>query len=164
MHEQAEAVAPQVAYEWWMLCETHQLHNRFALDSSTETERKMSLECFLLHARNLYHFLTRRRRDLKRFEATDVLAEDFFDVPLEWTPATNLTFLGDKENMERLNRSLSHISYDRVDYERSKRWVLLNRIRHELAEAWNSFLDRLPEARRKWFLIATDSQSRSNPR
>ena len=154
MHDMAEAVAPQVHYEWLMLCETQSLHSGAERDPSREVERKAFLECFLLHARNLYLFFTKRRSELRSFEKTDVVAEDFFDDPADWIPATNLTYL--TTNLRRLNRSLAHISYDRVDYERSKRWVVTHTIRVELTEAWNRFMNDLPKQRRRWFCKTLD--------
>lgn len=107
------------------------------------------LESFLLHARNLHQFLTRRRCDLKRFEVSDVLAEDYFDVSTEWTVPNTLNFLD--KNWTRLNRSLAHLTYDRIDYQQSKNWVLMDTVVRELTQAWDAFIACLPESRRNWF-------------
>ena len=149
MHDKAQAVAPRVKYEWKMLNETYALRRQNQPAPSPRSAKDAFLESFPLHSRNLYHFFTRRRAELKRFEESDVVAEDFFDDPAQWNPSTHLTFLD--SNLVRLNRSLSHISYDRVEYEMTKRWVDMDRTLNELNHAWETLMKDLPEERRNWF-------------
>lgn len=110
------------------------------------------VEVFLLHARNLRDFFGRRRVDLKWFEETDVLAEDFFDDASKWVrPA--LPYLCAER--ERLNRALSHISYDRLTYNAvGGRWDYSS-IDSELNDARSAFLTSVgaeaPE-RKNWLV------------
>jgi hypothetical protein len=105
-------------------------------------------EVLLLYARALRDFFVRRRSDLKKFEQTDLLAEDFFDRSSEWT-LPSLPYL--LQERDRLNRALAHLSYCRNEYELTgKNWDF-PAISAELEDAWRSLMVQLPEERRRWF-------------
>src|SRR4051794_4211730 len=46
------------------------------------------IEVMLLHARALRDFFGRGRAELKKYQQTDIVAEDFFDTPGTWTKPT----------------------------------------------------------------------------
>ncbi len=143
MHDQAKEIVPRIIYEWTMLNETYSLRKK-----SRETfEHDAFLESFLIHARNLYDFLTKTRSEARK---NDVVAEDFFDEGSQWNPSARIGFV--EENRRRLDRSLAHLCYDRIDYQQQKRWVRMDKVLIEFQDAWDEFLSALPMSRRKWFL------------
>jgi len=103
------------------------------------------LASFLIHARNLRAFLFPPRRTKPKWD--DVLAQHFlpeWDEKVEkWCPYFD-------ENRDRLNKSLAHISYKRIEYEPKKKWSYV-KIHKELTAAWNEFWSRLPAEKKKWF-------------
>jgi len=105
-------------------------------------------EVLLLHARALRDFFGRRRGELRRFEQTDIVAEDFFDRPDE-CPTPTFGYLAGEH--DRLNRALAHLSYDRSIYELNGKDWDFDAIIAELATAKDSFLAALPTDRRYWF-------------
>src|SRR5262245_26111541 len=107
------------------------------------------VEVLLLHARNLRDFLQRPRSDLKKWEETDVVAEDFFD-DLAACPVPAFDYLL-VENSERLNRALSHLSYDRLRYADDGATWDYPALIGEVRDAWREFLAALPDGRAEWF-------------
>ncbi len=120
-------------------------------------EEDAVVEVALLHARALREFFFRRRTSISRTSNwwSDVLAEDFFDDPSQWKIPT-MTFLGDKNNKDRLDRSLSHLTYHRIEYQvkNQKRWDF-SAMSQDIEESYSKFLDLLPAGRQAWF---ADSQ------
>jgi len=96
---------------------------------------------FLLHARNLRYFLF----DEPRLD--DVSAQHFLP---EWDEKVEKWCRYLHENRERLNKSLAHISYKRIEYESDKEWEYV-KIHTELTAAWDKFFSSLPEEKQKWF-------------
>ena len=58
-------------------------------------------------------------------------------------------------NRERLNKSLAHISYKRIEYQPKKEWNYL-KIHKEITGTWDEFFSRLPEEKREWFTRPRD--------
>jgi hypothetical protein len=57
-----------------------------------------------------------------------------------------------RQQKERLNRALAHLSYDRLDYDvTGKGWNFVLLIA-EIQHVWAAFLKALPEERRDWFV------------
>jgi hypothetical protein len=105
------------------------------------------VEVVLLHTRVLRDFLGKPRKELKNFERTNIVADDFFDRPEDWTKPT-FNYLA--TNHERLNRALVHVAYDRATYEGDKDWDF-KAITDEIGKAWETFLASLPQDRCAWF-------------
>jgi len=107
------------------------------------------LASLLIHARNLRYFLF----DKPKWD--DVSAQHFlpeWDEKVEkWCPYFD-------ENRERLNKSLAHISYKRIEYAPNKGWDCV-KIYNEVKAAWNEFWSRLPAAKQKWFNRERDVRS-----
>ncbi len=96
------------------------------------------VEVYLLHARVLRDFFSRSRSELRSFNQTDVLAENFFDAPAQWNQPT-FNYLLEQRHTERLNRALAHLSYHRIDYEvTGKNWNT-KVITAEISDAWKAF-------------------------
>jgi hypothetical protein len=105
-----------------------------------------ALESLLLHARNVYDFFFVAPRN----NCPDVSVPHFFEDGQVWTPdLTQLCPYLDGQR-ERLNRSIQHLSYDRLAYEPTKDWNISTLVT-ELAAVWDDFLSRLPPGRRQWF-------------
>jgi hypothetical protein len=149
MHRHAQQVAPRVAYEIKRLREAR----RLGLAAQDRTTQVAMLENLLLHARILYDFFTRRRRDLKGRAKSDVVAEDFLDEPTGWV-IPSMPFL--KEHKDRIHRSLAHLTYHRVEYESNKKIWNLGKIVREVEAAWSSLLQQLPAERREWFGLKSE--------
>lgn len=171
MKPEASEIVSAVMYEWKMLnwtceqiCWGHDYHaeapkvpplfriEHFIGTSLYEIDdyyRSALLESFLLHARTVRDFLC---SNSKKWQ-DDVLAIDFFEHPSEWTktrpdlgPYSTLTV-----DRERINKSLAHLSYARIEYaKKDNRWEILG-IQHELSELWNAFLEALPSEKSNWF-------------
>src|SRR5687768_2646402 len=115
-----------VAYEWrqfsWAGSEIRNIPE-FGLGTGSIPSEDALVEVLLLHARGLRDFFGRSRTELKKFQETDIVAQDFYDNPGDWTKPS-LSYLEGKREYERLNRALAHLSYDRSIYELSgKEWV-----------------------------------------
>lgn len=111
-------------------------------------EEDAVVEVALLHARVLRDFFI-EKRPLPLIAEAGIIARDFFDNPDEWDPPA-LTYLANERT--RLNRSLMHLSYSRIDFKPTKRkeWDF-KATSAELTDAWKEFLEKLPEERRAWF-------------
>jgi len=116
--------------------------------SPKQFAKNILLASFLLHTRNLRNFLFYPRSQ------DDVIAKDFLDGWNEkvenWCPYLDA-------NRDRLNKSLAHISYKRVEYEANKQWEYVE-IHKELTDAWDAFWDRLRPEQREWFTRDRDRQ------
>ena len=108
------------------------------------------LEAFIIHGRNLLHFLY-----AENSQASDVVAEDFLDDPAQW-----LTVRGDlpaslASLRRRTNKEVAHLTYDRLSVTPGENWNFVDIFRdldlkfqafrtlvpaRRLAEAW-SILD-----------------------
>jgi hypothetical protein len=108
-----------------------------------------AVEVFLLHTRTLRDFFL-RSRPLSKNAETDILAEDFFDTPGQWTKPTCI-YLTEPRTKERLDRALAHVTYDRIDYARTGKNWRTSLIAAELDGAWSAFIGALPTDRRAWF-------------
>jgi len=120
-------------------------------------EKKMALESFLLHFRNLRAFLC---PSIQRQTDDDVLASDFLGK-------YDGSDVGDRDKLnvdkERLDKMLAHVSYSRFDYiEAGDHWwdssVMLILMLSELRK----FLVRLPEQQRAWFPVAESLNERQH--
>ena len=78
-------------------------------ENMQEPDLRINLESFLLHARNLFDFLTtsieKRDKKANKFGDRDIIAADFIDGEMQ------INFSGDIKS--RINRQLHHISYSR---------------------------------------------------
>ena len=144
-HEQAEAIAPHVFYEWDRFTQAAQ---RIAMSQSAGDAYgvDLTLEAFLQHARNLLHFFSRDTspRD-------DVFAIHFVD---SWTcPMTELPYLN--QHAKRLDRSIQHLSYSRITYGANREWPI-DTIVSEMQAVWNRFWSELTPEQQEWFLRLID--------
>jgi hypothetical protein len=143
-HPQAQPIASHVAYEIEMFFSTIDRLGRDLGRDVVEDNRR--IEAVLLHARVIYDFLF----VLPRSGFPDVSARHFFDDPSMWEPKVTEHCPYLAERRERLNRSLPHLSYDRLKYDEDKRWDL-HATATELKGAWECFFAALPAERRQWF-------------
>jgi hypothetical protein len=153
-------IVPKVSYERTMLEYAYLKLVRFTgqaqLDQLSPTPLSPDsvydfnawLECFLLHARNLYDFFIEDPR-----WPDDVSALHFFDNPAVWQQArVNLCPYICKEK-SRLQGLLAHLTYRRLDYEQAqqKNWDC-GQMLSEMNEAWQEFISALPPDRQRWFI------------
>lgn len=79
-------------------------------ENMQEPDLRIHLESFLLHARNLFDFLTTSTRDrdkkAEKFNDKDVIAADFINQKIQVNFPENIK--------TRINRQLQHISYSRL--------------------------------------------------
>jgi hypothetical protein len=143
MHPQAKHAAEHLSYELRELnAAVRQLE---AVTPPTGSEYNRCVESVLTHARNLMDFLG----DRKKF-ASDVWAGDYLDTPNDWVPDMGAAFPYLLRQRERLNRSIQHVTYDRIAYEADKSWDFTS-LAAELNQAWHAFLHALLPDRREWF-------------
>ena len=152
MHAKAKRVAWDVGYEMWIFSEAVQAYSP-AVRRSERFQHNLLLESVLLHARVIYEFLF---TPCKRKYPEDVRAVQFFDDPEQWKPDKSklCPFLTD--NLDRMNRSLQHLSYDRVEYAPNP-WDIQT-VASEIRAAWDYFLSQLPEDQTQWFHWAVEAQ------
>jgi hypothetical protein len=157
LHANAEQMASHVAYEVVRLHEDAlDLQRRVGTVVSSGPQLQgvaidqapvnRSLESFLLHVRNIYDVFF----VLPRKNTPDVSFDHFLDAGHGWAPdpARLCPYLHSQR--ERLNRSIQHLSFDRIGYEPQKNWNI-GTIVSEIDAVWEEFLRYLPAARRCWF-------------
>ena len=144
VHQQAQQIAHHVAYEVELFFRSVE---RFEQSSGQDViSDNQCLEDALTHARVIYEFLFRPPRR----NCPDVRARHFFDTPSQWTLSSGDLCPYMMKHLERLNRSVLHLSYDRLQYEPNKKWDL-HTITNEIKDSWKFFLEKLPPERRQWF-------------
>ena len=155
-HAEAKRIAWSVGYEMWIFSEAVRAYSP-ALRRSERFQHNLLLESVLVHARVIYEFL------FKRYNSKypkDVRAVQFFDNPKQWKPDKSklCPFLTD--NLERMNRSLQHLSYDRITFGRNA-WEI-GTVASEISTAWDYFLSQLPEEQTQWLLSALEGQRKDD--
>jgi hypothetical protein len=143
LHRQAQQIAPHVAYELKML---YHCLRKLATWTMPSEDGNMAMEAFLLHARNLYDFFFAGMG----VGGKDVSVEHFLDAGSEWNPVNSTLSPYLTAQRQRLNRSIQHLSYDRIGFEPYKDWDL-SKIYDELRGLWQQMMARLPAARQAWF-------------
>ena len=132
---------------------------RFAIEeySRVQGQTNALLECALLHARNLLDFFYRKRPP----KDDDICAGHFVDKSIKgksgnWWRSCNLPYLKSKKTI--INKSLSHLTYDRIGAE--YKWDLV-KIKDEIEAAYAEFFQLLPqEEQAKWPPAQGQNQSR----
>ena len=117
------------------------------------------LESFLLHVRNIYNFLT-KKKDNKKYldkdgQPKEVLAIHYFENDSKWKNKVDRIFSYCKKNYSSNNEQLTlikdhmaHITYSRI--HKKIEWDCKS-ILNDVKNAWEMFLDILDSDRRKWF-------------
>jgi hypothetical protein len=153
VHRLAQQIAPHVKYEFDRLLENARELAR--IDAAIKSSQSLpapggdkeamnrALECFLLHARNLYDFFFMRPRF-----PDDVLAEHFFSTGWAVNGSGLCPYLFNER--ERLNQSIQHLSYNRLKFAAAKVWQI-SIIVNELTAVWNSFIVSLSPQCQGWF-------------
>lgn len=172
LHTETELrkLASIIAYEREMLQRTHDMAiedwcNLFRcpeqgyeiLDSTEDPETGMGcsgwrsdkgnafLESFLVHARVLKDFLWKDGSGHK----DDVFAWEYVGRKNGWGRPDMGKYLTDNKN--RLDKSLAHLSVARLSFVGKKKEWDLPRVRDEIQECWEAFLNALDTERRLWF-------------
>lgn len=152
VHLKAEQIAFHVCYEYWMFSEAVKQYSP-ALRRNQRFQHNLLLESILLHARVIYEFLFSKPK-----YADDVRSKDFFVSPNQWKPdKSKLRLLCNPKTLERIHRSLPHLSYDRLNYDKNPGWSI-GSVAKDIQEAWDYFLRELPDERRQWFHSALQRQ------
>jgi hypothetical protein len=112
------------------------------------TLRNALLESFLIHYRNLYDFFypdfpTRRRLP------DDICAGDYLHNPKRWRKHRPDTNEKQRQNRERVNALLAHLTLRRLKY-RNRSWHD-RKMAGIIEELLQEFLRELPRERRTWF-------------
>lgn len=117
LHPQAQEIASKILYEQQMFDWSyagiiyHQCRDDMPSDHPDRLVCNTLLECFLLHARNLYDFfISEPQRD-------DVSALQFFDDPATWNTLKPHLCPYLRSERQRLQGMLAHVTYRRLTYE-----------------------------------------------
>jgi hypothetical protein len=104
------------------------------------------IESFLLHARNLYHFFYKERKD------DDVIADDYIsDVNRFLSERTKEDKLKKYLNIIKCNKMLAHLTYSRLHYiDEMKNWYYKN-IFLSLRKTIKAFYDSIYEDYKEQF-------------
>jgi len=147
--------AEKIDYEINMINELGNCYKQFGSKEINDA----ILESFLLHVRNIYNFLT-KKKDNKKYldrdgQPKEVLAIHYFENDSKWKNKIERIFRYCKENysskneqLTQINDHLAHITYSRI-HEKIK-WDCES-ILNDVKNAWETFLDELDSDRRKWF-------------
>lgn len=152
MDSRANDTVDRVAYEWRMFAEAYRRIVEHQEAGWPDWFTKYSvMETFLLHTRILRDFLF--KNDGNKRNPDDVLAVDFFNQPQDWseTRPSLGSYLSAERQYHRLNKALSHLSYERINYEKTGKAWDIGAIWKEIGEVWNEFLKALPAEQRGWF-------------
>lgn len=142
MHPDAKKIAPKVKYEWDMF---DWLAQRIANEykASSQQERNLLTEDFLLHARVLRDFFVRNPKH------DDVSARHFFNDESTWTAESSSLCAYLQQNRIRLNKKLAHLTYSRLKLD--EQWDF-SAIRKEVFDAWHKFCSLLTAPARQWLM------------
>lgn len=165
-----EAISGDIQYEMGMLVFAANENRKFEgsyKSAKNDFERiyyknlsRVTLESFLLHARSLGDFLTRTG---KSYYEDNACAKDYVENPLTWHNNRPKIALIESEAIQaKLNKLLSHISYDRAGFAQSKdvNWDV-QKMKQEILEAWKSFIESLPPNRVSWFSMPEEIQQKT---
>lgn len=141
IHEKAQAVAPNIKYEFSMLEWTCKEVFKHAENSQ---DRNGHLECFLLHARNLLDFFVKPKSYRKK---SDVIVRDFFKDGSIWESKEKKLLHYTLNERDEIHKTLAHLTFERIE---QKIWDVC-RISSELNQAKSEFLGTLDSAQRSWF-------------
>jgi hypothetical protein len=155
-HADAKQIAWNVGYEMWIFSEAVREYSP-ALRDSERFRHNLLLECVLLHARVIYEFLF---TPYNKKYPEDVRAVRLFDDPEQWKPDKSQLCPYLTDNLDRINRSLQHLSYDRIAFGRNP-WDI-HRVAAEIHTAWNFFLRQLPQDQMEWFNRAVEGQRKDD--
>ncbi len=142
-----------VAYELWMLRECADMPR-----PETRVAKNLWYEGLVLHTRVLRDFFfTKHNDDGKRVtHDRDIVAVDYFTLTTSSWPYTSHDlppYL--KQNKDRMDCALAHLSFGRLDYiGQDKDWSPV-RLRDEIGAKWFEFLTKLQtlkEPAAAWFL------------
>ena len=143
MHQNAQAIAPKVNYEWEMFnFLAKKIESEYK--KAPQEEKNLLMEGFLLHVRVLLDFF------IGEPKKDDVSARHFYKDESVWTrESPNLcTYLRDPDHRKRVNKKLAHLTYSRLTEK--EEWDF-PAIRKDIDEAWKKFQSLLDERDRDWF-------------
>lgn len=140
--EELEGISRDIAYEISMMLGALATFRGNAV--SVHVLKNLAIEGFLLHLRNLRDLFYR-----SRLKSDDVRASDFFSDPGKWESIRPPLASVIKEKSGRLNRQLAHLSYSRLRLQKS--WGNLDAMAAEMIKVADTFLQSLPQERRRWF-------------
>jgi hypothetical protein len=134
-----KAAAAHVSYEWWMLLDSAAVVIAARSDPARmeAAEHNRSIECFLLHFRNLLDFLAPRSP-----RPNDIVGTDFA-AGFQASKVPN-------QYRAPLDRHLAHLTYSRLE---KRTWDIAKMV-DELWQVWAEFRSALAAsspARLKWF-------------
>jgi hypothetical protein len=152
LDSELEASAADVKYEIEMMMEAaSDIGSGWASPPTTPYDRHkyMSLECFLLHYRNLRAFLCPSMQKGGP-KPDDVLASDFLGKPTQNDVGDATKIVEDKQ---RIDQMLSHLSYSRQKEFRAKSNIYWNvpKMAVAMLKEVDSFLAALPTYMKFWF-------------
>ena len=158
LHPKAKEIAWHIGYEIWFFNTAVEAYSP-ALRRKQRFQHNLLLESVLVHARVLYEFLFTPPSSK---HPKDARAVQFFDNPKQWKPDKSklCPFLTD--NLGRMNRSLQHISYDRIAFGPNL-WKI-GTVASEIHTAWDYFVSELPEEQKQWLHWALEGQRKDDKR
>ena len=144
-HKADQNAANAVLYEWTMFkWVSAEIERRNEAGQIRDEVDNLLLEGLLLHTRILKEFLqtSKTKRD-------DILAAHFLDDAETWNAKVKQLFPRIRDDSDRLNKKLAHLSYRRLEMCQS--WDV-KLIYCEINDGWNEFIKALDPERREWFV------------
>jgi len=129
--DEQKLVLDPLWYELWMFNETSKYLVLLQSQENKKKENNVYLESFLLHTRNIVHFLEDRKYD------SDIKCSDFGIEKVDVN-------LSPHNTINEINLWLSHITKERIEEKEKPQWEYLT-IRKEVNRCFRVFLNRLPQ-------------------
>lgn len=143
--EQLQKASEHLYYEFWMF---RSLANGLGLSLIGDGPvGNAMLESFVIHVRSIMYFLYSERP-----KPDDVIAENFFDEPVQWKKIRpNLSSL--LSNVKRrVGKEVVHLTYHRLNITpEAKQWNFIE-ITHEISNVMKVFLENVEQEKlgEKW--------------
>jgi hypothetical protein len=136
--EELREASNHLHYEIWMLTS---LANGIASGISGQGPiANALLESFVIHVRAVMDFLYADKP-----QADDVIAEDFFDTPEQWTKKRPTLSELLSHAKHRAGKEVAHLTYARLDVTpETKPWPFVQ-IANEISLVINTFLENVPK-------------------
>jgi len=156
LHPDVRLIAWNVGYEMWMFSEAVGEYHT-GIRHAKRFQHNLLMESVLMHARVIHEFMFTKPNPK---HPQDVRAVQFFDDPKQWKADKSKSCPFVTDNLDRMNRSLQHLSYDRVRYGQNP-WDIRT-IASVIQAIWGFFLSSLPEERKRWLDWALEGQSKDD--
>jgi hypothetical protein len=155
--QECEDAAPHICYELQAMVQAHDLDTQAKKQVDPQYKegaavmQNCAIESFLLHYRALRTFFN----DTDKIKADDIKALDYLAT---WQ--TSATWVSDKQEGDRINKRLAHVSTLRKTLDND--WKL-DEMEREASRTFEDFISKLAPDQQIWFKDATAVLTQRRP-